>query len=447
MTELLTTSSLEHAFSKHRGFVCHLLKLATMSGMSAIYNKHNKLKELDSKTLLEKILKNPFYRKYYKNQISKGKDLDFYSLPTVTPKHLRNNSPTNFIPQGIKPKIKYKITTSGTTGKPKEIWLSEDDLNVIAETARYFWDQDSFINAEDKLLVVEVPGHATSIFNKAIEKNFKIIGRFSPNEIEKIIEYRGKFSCLQIGAQLLLRLYEICRQKKKNPKSLGIKKISFIGSAVPSKIRNLAEKILGADTRITYANVEMCGFIACECKMKNGYHLLPNEYGIWEILNQKGEPTDEGEFVMTLLKREGTQLIRYKTGDRVRIIKEPCGCGTFTTPRIEVLGRVDDMVVVGYMDLFWDKSMDEAIRLLDIIDYKIEIKRTQDGKDVLDFIFQTQKQVNRENLLKILKRANPELFEQIRLKIIELELHSQKTPLFPNKLKVKRIIDRRDKIC
>ena len=42
----------------------------------------------------------------------------------------------------------------------------------------------------------------------------------------------------------------------------------------------------------------------------------------------------------------GLPLVRYVTGDLVRVSAQPCGCGE-ADPVIEVLGRADDVIEIG----------------------------------------------------------------------------------------------------
>ncbi len=60
----------------------------------------------------------------------------------------------------------------------------------------------------------------------------------------------------------------------------------------------------------------------------------------------------EGELILTHLDRQCQPLVRFKTGDIIRIeTTEPCQCGR-TGFRFKVIGRSDDMVVVRGINLF-----------------------------------------------------------------------------------------------
>ncbi|MDI9555031.1 MAG: phenylacetate--CoA ligase, partial [Pseudomonadota bacterium] len=61
---------------------------------------------------------------------------------------------------------------------------------------------------------------------------------------------------------------------------------------------------------------------------------------------------EEGELVMTTLRREGMPILRYRTKDLTRILPGPCECGR-THRRIERFkGRTDDMMILKGVNIF-----------------------------------------------------------------------------------------------
>ena len=71
------------------------------------------------------------------------------------------------------------------------------------------------------------------------------------------------------------------------------------------------------------------------------------------------EEDDTGEILITTLDRELVPLVRYRIGDCARWIREECPCGD-PSARFELLGRSDDMVVVGMMHLL-HREIQEAL--------------------------------------------------------------------------------------
>ena len=81
------------------------------------------------------------------------------------------------------------------------------------------------------------------------------------------------------------------------------------------------------------------------------------DYFVFEVVDEDQKtPVTMGELgylVITTLKRRATPIIRYWTGDRVRLFRESCRCGAGF--RLEVRGRQENCLKVGdrVFDL-WD---------------------------------------------------------------------------------------------
>jgi len=81
-----------------------------------------------------------------------------------------------------------------------------------------------------------------------------------------------------------------------------------------------------------------------ECPL-GGLHMLPHT-GIFEVVDENGQPAREGELLVTAFHTHGTPLIRYRIGDRVALSLEDksCGCG-WHFPSVERIdGRTADFV-------------------------------------------------------------------------------------------------------
>ena len=89
------------------------------------------------------------------------------------------------------------------------------------------------------------------------------------------------------------------------------------------------------------------------CEPQAGIHLNEDEF-ICEILDPETDnPTDEGELVITNLGRIGMPVIRYRTGDYVRLKSGQCECGRAS--RVldgGVIGRLDDALIVRGLNVY-----------------------------------------------------------------------------------------------
>jgi len=158
------------------------------------------------------------------------------------------------------------------------------------------------------------------------------------------------------------------------------------GASVDSVKSNI-EQFWGA-TCFDHAGATEVGAWAFECQAQTGaIHLNELEF-IFEVIdpNSGESPLDgrHGELVVTTLSRPGMPVLRYRTGDLVELLEDPCPCGR-TSVRIKggVLGRADDMLIVRGVNLY-PSAIDNVIRAQQsIVEYEVEIRRIAGMDDLL----------------------------------------------------------------
>ncbi|RLM89225.1 phenylacetate--CoA ligase family protein [Halobellus sp. Atlit-38R] len=100
--------------------------------------------------------------------------------------------------------------------------------------------------------------------------------------------------------------------------------------------------------------------VAClwsECEAENGMHFHGQEHAHVELVDPETEEVvpfedgAEGELVYTPLQREATPLLRFRSGDVARVTGTECECGR-TSPKIQCIGRTDDMLIYKGMNVF-----------------------------------------------------------------------------------------------
>jgi phenylacetate-CoA ligase len=139
-------------------------------------------------------------------------------------------------------------------------------------------------------------------------------------------------------------------------KDLAIRKIIVAGEpggSIP-ETRRAIEEIWGADLYDFYGLSDIFGSCAGMCPRKEGLHLAEDNI-LLEVLDpESGEPVPDGqpgEMVLTTLLKQARPMIRFRTGDIVTRLPEPCGCGR-TFSRFVVQGRIDDMIIVSGVNVF-----------------------------------------------------------------------------------------------
>jgi len=115
-------------------------------------------------------------------------------------------------------------------------------------------------------------------------------------------------------------------------------------------MRRRIEELLGIETFDIYGLTELYGPGAgIDCTWHQGIHYWDDYYLVEVIDPATGAalpPGAEGELVLTTLRKQAQPLLRYRTHDLSRLIRERCPCGS-PYPRIDrIKGRSDDMFKV-----------------------------------------------------------------------------------------------------
>jgi phenylacetate-CoA ligase len=126
------------------------------------------------------------------------------------------------------------------------------------------------------------------------------------------------------------------------------------------------------------------------CQQQVGVHLNEDEF-IFEVLvpgSDCSAPDGDGELVITNLGRWGSPVIRYRTGDHVRLVQEPCTCGCrFARLEGGVLGRIDDMLIVRGVNVY-PSAIENLVRTVPEIDEYCLVVRREGALDELTILIE-----------------------------------------------------------
>jgi phenylacetate-CoA ligase len=181
-----------------------------------------------------------------------------------------------------------------------------------------------------------------------------------------------------------LHLAQAARERGMDPARLGIRATVHAGepgAGIPT-VRARIEEAWGARAYDHAGMTEMgaCGF---ECAAQSGLHVNESEF-IAEVVDPAtGAPATAGELVLSNLGRLGSPVLRYRTGDRVRVAASPCACGrTFLRLEGGILGRVDDMLIVRGVNVF-PGALEGIVRRFPAVDeFMIEVYRRNEMDEV-----------------------------------------------------------------
>lgn len=154
----------------------------------------------------------------------------------------------------------------------------------------------------------------------------------------------------------MLRIAEVTQAAGVEPRRLGLRYGSFGGETWSEPLRRHIEETFGLVACDVYGLSECFGpGVAYECEARDGLHLSEDQV-LAEIVDPAtGEPLPEGaegELVLTTLTKEAMPLLRYRTGDRTRLLPGACACGRTLRRIARISGRHDDMLIVRGVNLF-----------------------------------------------------------------------------------------------
>jgi phenylacetate-CoA ligase len=152
------------------------------------------------------------------------------------------------------------------------------------------------------------------------------------------------------------------------------------GASIPTT-RATIEAAWGA-TCFDHTGMTELGPTGHSCSQRDGIHAIESEF-IFEVIGPDGQPAADGELVATNLGRWGMPLIRYRTGDRVSVSREPCSCGSpFLKLVGGIRGRVDDMFTVRGVNLYPSQVEDIVRRHAAVTEFVLEHRRIRQMDEV-----------------------------------------------------------------
>ena len=177
-----------------------------------------------------------------------------------------------------------------------------------------------------------------------------------------------------------MRLAEVASEERIDLRSLGVKTIIVAGEpggSVPATRAKLESSWPG--TRIfDHHGMTETGPVSHECPAQPGVlHIIESAYFAEVIDPTSGKPAASGELILTNLGRIGSPLLRYRTGDLVKLAA-PCNCGRHELALAGgILGRTDDMLIVRGVNIY-PTAVEEILRgFSEIAEYRVYFRQTQ----------------------------------------------------------------------
>lgn len=307
-------------------------------------------KERYRKFVLHSISHSSFYKELY-HGISEPEELvNIHLLPILSKEDLRKNIDKVSIQTAEKLE---KSKTGGTTGKSLEVKFrpvnTQERFAMLDDfRSRFGYElgkKTAWFSGKSLLTPKDLKKNrfwkTDFIYKVRYYSTFHIKKEYLAYYIEDLIRFSPEYmvgfpsSILEIAKFGLAHGYEFPANT--------IKAIFPTAETITDEMRHSIEGFFKTKMYDQYASSEGAPFIF-ECS-KGNLH-LELQSGVFEVLDNEGNPAKSGRLVVTSFTTEGTPLIRYDIGDSIILEDEDrtCTCGNNNPLVKEILGRIDDYV-------------------------------------------------------------------------------------------------------
>lgn len=358
----------------------------------------------------------------------------------ITPNSAVVEQPENFL--CCPPQIAFE--TTGTKGRNKRIYFTNGEVGratshiTLAFTMYGFTPQDRFCNFFN--FSFWIPG----ILNQKAAEKFEAFclpaGKVDPEEIYERLEFY-KINVLMGYPSLLMRLTELADKNGRFP----MKGIMCSGEHLPEHLRSYIQDVWSCKVYRGYGCTESCGGIGGECVHQSGYHIDEVDR-IVEIENP--DKDGYGEIVLTTLYRECMPLLRYKVADVGRLETSRCKCGLPTYRISDILGRSDDKITIGSVDMHPVKLFDDILsRVPDVTeDYKVRAF-WDDRIEVIELTAEaapSHREHSAAAIFNEIKESYPDFWKNYSLKMLDFRInYAEPRSLRGNNVKLNKFTDSR----
>ena len=307
---------------------------------------------------------------------------DITKLPTTTKEDFRAEYPDGLF--AVDRAENRRIhASSGTTGKPKVVGYTENDLDVWREVVARSLDAAG-VRESDTLQNAYGYGLFTGglgLHAGAEELGAELIPIGGGNTARQIEFLRDLESdAIACTPSYALYLAEKAEERGIDVRDLPLSVVVYGAETCTEPMREAIEERLGVTAVDIYGLSEIIGpGVSMECEAQDGLHVWEDHFYPEVVDPDTGEPVEEGEegeLVLTTLSKEALPVLRYRTGDLTTLTREPCECGRTMARMDHVTGRADDLLIVRGVNVY--PSQIERVVLDDpdtVPQYRIDLDR------------------------------------------------------------------------
>ena len=308
---------------------------------------------------------------------------DLATLPVTTKEELRDAYPFGWTCVPLADVVRVHAS-SGTTGRRVVATYTAQDLDDWADMFARCYEYAGVTRA-DRVQVTPAYGlwTAGSGFQAGAERLGAMVVPSGPGNLElqfeMLLELQSTVLCATSSFGLLVAEEA---HRRGVAERLALRVGIFGSERWGDAMRRRIETLLGIETFDLYGFTELYGpGTGIDCREHEGIHYW-DDYYVVEVIDPATAavlpPGEEGELVVTTLRKQAQPLLRYRTRDLSRLIPEPCACGS-PYPRIaRIAGRSDDMFKIRGVQVY-PAQIDTALSAVPGLGSEYQVVLSREG--------------------------------------------------------------------
>lgn len=286
---------------------------------------------LSLQELLQAARSHPLYRNWPLEAVRYVGDPAWQHLPTLGREALRDRP----LPRADAGELVYLST--GTVGHPKLVSLGRADLDRVGTLCAHFGALEG-IGPRSRVMVL-LPMALWPVGRITMEGHRRLCATVYPVDLHGGIDAWQRLA-RELRPTVISSTPSVLAAWAPYYDGPPLELVETTGEPLLTRERHLIEGRFGGRVHDAYGLTECA--VGVECAVRDGFHYWPDATHV-EILAPDSDspvpPGDEGEIVLTSFQNARLPILRYRSGDRGRLIPQSCACG-HPTPRVQLFGRL-----------------------------------------------------------------------------------------------------------
>lgn len=264
------------------------------------------------------------------------------------------------------------MQTSGTSGRSKRLYFSEADQQL---TVDFFACGLSELHQPGDRCMVWMPGNRPGGMSDLIQRALRTLYvtpvpcDYQATFAETARLLREQQITTMVGSPV--QVLSLARYLKHYQLPHTVRAVLVSSDYLSETVRSAITDALGCAVYNHYGITEGGLGFSMECEQHTGLHIRENDLLVEIIDPSTGQVLPDGqwgELVFTTLTRRAMPLIRYRSGDKARILPAPCECGSVVRRMDKIGGRIQQL-----QQRYCMSALDEALFCLpQLVDYRAQ---------------------------------------------------------------------------